>query len=181
MHHCIAGGARQPLRASVALSSQPMSYPANRCPIQPTGALSSQPNNPSREGGDGRRGWRPPLTQDAGSMCTTAHTLRSQRDAPCTLHPAPCILHPGFTSNNPNLEGSDGRMGWHPPLTRDAGSMCTTVLRVDEQDQSGDTDDPPRAVIIYFSGRDYRGTSLIRKRTPLGPYRRPMPRVLGWS
>jgi len=25
----------------------------------------------------------------------------------------------------------------------------------------------------------YRGTSLIRKRTPLGPYRRPMPRVLG--
>ena len=27
----------------------------------------------------------------------------------------------------------------------------------------------------------YRGTSLIRKRTPLGPYRRPMPRVLGWS
>jgi len=27
----------------------------------------------------------------------------------------------------------------------------------------------------------YRGTSLIRKRTPLGPYHRPMPRVLGWS
>ena len=25
----------------------------------------------------------------------------------------------------------------------------------------------------------YRGTSLIRKRTPRGPYRRPMPRVLG--
>ena len=25
----------------------------------------------------------------------------------------------------------------------------------------------------------YRGTSLIRKRTPLGLYRRPMPRVLG--
>ena len=25
----------------------------------------------------------------------------------------------------------------------------------------------------------YRGTSLIRKRTPLVPYRRPMPRVLG--
>ena len=24
----------------------------------------------------------------------------------------------------------------------------------------------------------YRGTSLIRKRTPLGPYRRPMPRFL---
>ena len=27
----------------------------------------------------------------------------------------------------------------------------------------------------------YRGTSLERKRNPLGPYRRPMPRVLGVS
>ena len=27
----------------------------------------------------------------------------------------------------------------------------------------------------------YRGTSLTRKRTPLGPYRKPMPRVLGVS
>ena len=27
----------------------------------------------------------------------------------------------------------------------------------------------------------YRGTSLTRKRTPLGPHRRPMPRVLGGS
>ena len=25
----------------------------------------------------------------------------------------------------------------------------------------------------------YRGTQLTRKRTPLGPYRRPMPRVIG--
>jgi len=31
------------------------------------------------------------------------------------------------------------------------------------------------------SKRLYRGTSLTRKRTPLGPYRRPMPRVLGGS
>ena len=28
---------------------------------------------------------------------------------------------------------------------------------------------------------NYRGTSLIRKLTPLGPYRRPMPRVVGGS
>ena len=28
---------------------------------------------------------------------------------------------------------------------------------------------------------DYRGTSLTTKRTPLGPYRRPMPRVLEMS
>ena len=27
----------------------------------------------------------------------------------------------------------------------------------------------------------YRGASLIRDRTPLGPYRRPVPRVLGGS
>jgi len=27
----------------------------------------------------------------------------------------------------------------------------------------------------------YRVTSLIRKRTPLGPYRRPVPRALWWS
>ena len=27
----------------------------------------------------------------------------------------------------------------------------------------------------------YRGTPLTRERTPLGPYRRPMPRVLGGS
>jgi len=27
----------------------------------------------------------------------------------------------------------------------------------------------------------YRGTSLIRIHPPLGPYRRPMPRVLRWS
>ena len=34
-----------------------------------------------------------------------------------------------------------------------------------------------------LSGNDpqYRGTALIRKRTPLGPYRRPMPRTLGES
>ena len=27
----------------------------------------------------------------------------------------------------------------------------------------------------------YRGTSRIRKRNPLGPYSRPMPRALWWS
>ena len=34
----------------------------------------------------------------------------------------------------------------------------------------------PRVLVLY------RGTSLIRERTPLGPYRRPMSRVLaGWK
>ena len=35
--------------------------------------------------------------------------------------------------------------------------------------------DPPR------NAKGYRGTSLIRKRSPLGPYRRPMPKVFGGS
>ena len=34
---------------------------------------------------------------------------------------------------------------------------------------------------VHDRGGGYRGTSLIRKSTPLGPYRRPMPRVLGGS
>ena len=42
---------------------------------------------------------------------------------------------------------------------------------------------PPRTQSLRVQGHlthvRYRGTSLIRKRTPLGPYRRPMPRVLG--
>ena len=32
---------------------------------------------------------------------------------------------------------------------------------------------------LLMSDSCNRGTSLIRKRTPLGPYRRPVPRVLG--
>jgi len=32
-----------------------------------------------------------------------------------------------------------------------------------------------------LEGRAYMGSSLVRKRTPLGPYRRPMPGVLGGS
>ena len=32
-----------------------------------------------------------------------------------------------------------------------------------------------------FGAEGYRGTSLARRITPLGPYRRPMPRILGAS
>ena len=51
------------------------------------------------------------------------------------------------------------------------------VLPADERDNYP-------AVLAWFSfmnvlPQPYRGTSLIRKRTPLGPYRRPMLRVLG--
>ena len=37
------------------------------------------------------------------------------------------------------------------------------------------------ALTSGLGGRVYRGTSLLRKRTPLGPYRKPIPRVLGGS
>jgi hypothetical protein len=33
----------------------------------------------------------------------------------------------------------------------------------------------------FLGFRVYRGTSLARKHNPLGPFRRPMPRVLGGS
>ena len=35
--------------------------------------------------------------------------------------------------------------------------------------------------LVNLEGWWYKGTSLIRKRTTLGPYRRPVPRVLGGS
>ena len=36
-------------------------------------------------------------------------------------------------------------------------------------------------VLLTMSISLYRGTSLIRKRPPLGPYNRAMPRALWWS
>ena len=38
-----------------------------------------------------------------------------------------------------------------------------------------------RVRVGIWAPRAYRGTSLTRKRTPLGPYGRPMPRALGGS
>ena len=40
---------------------------------------------------------------------------------------------------------------------------------------------PPESWCSWGGAFAYRGTSLTRKRIPLGPYRRPMPRVLGGS
>jgi hypothetical protein len=40
---------------------------------------------------------------------------------------------------------------------------------------------PSRVASLKGIAWVYRGTSPIRKRTPLGPYRRPMPRVVGGS
>ena len=37
---------------------------------------------------------------------------------------------------------------------------------------------PPRALKSTLFGLCYRGTSLVRNRPALGPYGRPMPRVL---
>ena len=37
-------------------------------------------------------------------------------------------------------------------------------------------------VVLLWTALGHRGTSRMRKRTPTGPYRRPMPRVLGgWA
>jgi hypothetical protein len=36
-------------------------------------------------------------------------------------------------------------------------------------------------VLILWQGVEYRGTLLIRNRTHLGPYSRPMPRAIRWS
>ena len=36
----------------------------------------------------------------------------------------------------------------------------------------------PLRSVVHASICDHRGTSLIRNRHPVGPYRRPMPRVL---
>ena len=59
-----------------------------------------------------------------------------------------------------------------PPWIPPPGSLCrsrTSELSRRRQSQPG----------TWLSA--YRGTSLIRKDRPLGPYRRPMPRVLGGS
>ena len=51
--------------------------------------------------------------------------------------------------------------------------------RIEKEDvpDASDQDESPFSLPTC----DYRGTSLVRKRTPLGPYRRPMPRVLRGS
>ena len=41
--------------------------------------------------------------------------------------------------------------------------------------------DRERAQAGMLRASSYRGTSLVRNRAPKGPYRRPMPRVLGGS
>ena len=66
-------------------------------------------------------------------------------------------------------EGGEG--GWDDAGLVFVGVECTWLPR------SEGTAPPP----IRTTEQVYRGTSLTRKRTPLGPYRRPMPRVLGGS
>ena len=66
-------------------------------------------------------------------------------------------------------------------------------FQVNVPEASGTFKDPEASGPVIAGGTDfargsergaspcYRGTSVIRKRTPLGPYRKPMPRVLGGS
>ena len=52
-------------------------------------------------------------------------------------------------------------------------SLILLIYGVSQHSRTADVD--------VGGASDYRGTSLTRKRTSLGPYRRPMPRVLGGS
>ena len=58
----------------------------------------------------------------------------------------------------------------------DAGSMSTSP-----SGSGSELISPAASRTLSDEVRSYRGTSLMRKRTPLGPYRTPMPRVLGSS
>ena len=65
----------------------------------------------------------------------------------------------------------------------DTIKLTNTINLIDTIVDQGDRAvlHPRRGVPLHEESRcvHYRGTSLVRKCTPLGPYRRPMPRVLG--
>ena len=62
----------------------------------------------------------------------------------------------------------EGRGG----LIFEARRVCVSLnLRLESNKEKEEVQKP--------DGEEYRGTSLTRKRTPIGPYRRPMSSVLG--
>ena len=66
---------------------------------------------------------------------------------------------------------------------REGESVC--VCAREREELIGSESSRDNHLLIYGAvdeqqvASEYRGTSLTRKRTLLGPYRRPMPRVLG--
>ena len=68
---------------------------------------------------------------------------------------------------------------------REGGGKCVCVCARECEELIGSESSRGNHLLIYGAvdeqqvASEYRGTSLTRKRTLLGPYRRPMPRVLG--
>ena len=61
------------------------------------------------------------------------------------------------------------------------GQVLLSLVLVPENDSDQETPEPDKACPppSFEFVLQYRGTSFVRTRTPLGPYRRPTPRVLG--
>jgi len=71
--------------------------------------------------------------------------------------------------------------GSHPLLGREKTKMIDHDLRWTRIYAYGYPDKAWSPPVYFLLAIFYRGTSLTRKRNPLGPYRRPLPRVLGGS
>ena len=114
-----------------------------------------------------------------------------ERPALFVRRPRPCPTRPAHAAEQRGEVGVAFRMRqscWYDQVMRTNEGLITWTC-FDERPQQA----PPhqRATFIYSEMRPprtpprrryvYRGTSPIRKRTPLGPYRRPMPRVVGWT
>ena len=129
------------------------------------------------------------------SICGGSTMRRSEGGAPCVFAwKVPCIDlvgdHPASLRAGRSLRLGELMHG--SSLGRSAGGRVNGQRKVDSGGggslQSGGVargrriDNPAACFFIWEVEQDetfYRGTSLTRKRTPLGPYRRPMPMVLG--
>ena len=112
---------------------------------------------------------------------------------PYTLHPTPYTLHltPYTLHHTPNTLLPPSLAHCEPlfvlPLAEirrrvvHIEAMKTTICLPSECGRKNPQFRPPVPVLALHRGDDFRGTSLTRKRIPLGPYRRPMSRVLGGS
>ena len=87
--------------------------------------------------------------------------IRSTPDIPpaLTVQPNHLICQVGIFTTWSTYSRTDGLRFEYEPLSRNNSSLG----------------------LVNLEGWWYKGTSLIRKRTTLGPYRRPVPRVLGGS
>ena len=107
---------------------------------------------------------RSPCHAISGRKWTTIRRRRTTRSwlPPCDDQGRPQCF--SVDSENARIKRAKDRV-WHS-TTEAAGCVLLESI-------------PPH--VPPLKATDYRGTSLTRKRTTLGPYRRPMPRVLGGS